>query len=444
MTLWQTHLRKSKGAGPQPLTVREMTRVLAEQGVDAAIDYAAAKRSSILETAHARTATAHERNRAELQPLLQAAALYGNKGQSLQARTLYAEVLAVEPDWPVALYDEFGFLVSQGDAAGVRTTLADARREFEEALRVARRLNQIEPNNPDGLHALSFSHRKLGEVSAKLGDLEEVQRRYGESYAVADRAASAAPANAKLQRERFFAQMRLGDVALTRDKLNDADAIFRKGLEIARNLAILDPASTDSQRSISIAWNRIGDLDDGAVQAPRIDYDQANMSSIMGAAVSRKLLDRRLIQAAGAYGEGLAVARKLAEISGSNVELQRDHLVACNKLGDVAAEQSQLPEAEQVYLLEAERNYLEGLDVARKLVAIDPTNAAWQRDLSISWSKLGDLASVHRRPQEAANAYRQALSVFKTLAALDRDNTERQAPSHCGSPKTWGSGRDPG
>ena len=52
-----------------------MTPILAEQGVDEAITYVASQRSSILKTVHARAAAARERNREDLQPLLQTASL---------------------------------------------------------------------------------------------------------------------------------------------------------------------------------------------------------------------------------------------------------------------------------------------------------------------------------------------------------------------------------
>ena len=61
-----------EGRGTATSVFKEMTRILTEQGVDEAIAYVAAQRSSILKTVDDRTKTAHERNRADFQPLLQA------------------------------------------------------------------------------------------------------------------------------------------------------------------------------------------------------------------------------------------------------------------------------------------------------------------------------------------------------------------------------------
>ena len=116
-----------EGRGPATSVFQEMTRILTSQGVDEAIAYVASQRTAILQTVRARVAAARERNRADLQPLLRAAALHESKGQPTQARALYADVLSAEPDWPEALHDYIRFLVNQGDDASVRTTQDDAR-----------------------------------------------------------------------------------------------------------------------------------------------------------------------------------------------------------------------------------------------------------------------------------------------------------------------------
>src|SRR5204863_3091944 len=158
-----------EGRGTATSVFQEMTRILTGQGVDEAIAYVASQRVSILQTVKARAATARERNRADLQPLLQAAALHDNKGQPTEARALYTDVLTAEPDWPAALHAFFWFLVGQGDAASVHTTQADARREYDEAQRLALRLIAGDPSNTAWQRDLSVSYNKLGDVAVALG-----------------------------------------------------------------------------------------------------------------------------------------------------------------------------------------------------------------------------------------------------------------------------------
>jgi len=149
-----------EGRGTATSVFQEMKRILTEQGVDEAIAYVATQRSSILKTVHARAAAARERNRADLQPLLQTAGLHEAKGQAAEARALYTDILAVEPDWPEALHAAFWFLTDQGGIARVRTTLTDARRNYEEAHRLAQRLTGVDPNNTLWQHYLGVSWRR--------------------------------------------------------------------------------------------------------------------------------------------------------------------------------------------------------------------------------------------------------------------------------------------
>lgn len=87
-----------EGRGATTSVFQEMTRILAEQGVDEAIAYVSAQQASIFKTIRARAATVRERNRADLEPLVRTAALYQVKGQTIDARALYHDILGSEPD----------------------------------------------------------------------------------------------------------------------------------------------------------------------------------------------------------------------------------------------------------------------------------------------------------------------------------------------------------
>ncbi|MQM32381.1 MAG: hypothetical protein CRU78_18590, partial [Candidatus Accumulibacter phosphatis] len=147
-----------EGRGASTSVFQEMRRILAEQGVDEAIAYVAAQRPSILQSVRARAGAARQRNRSELEPLLRTAALYDAKGQPDQARSLYDEILEVEADWPQALHATFWFLTDQGDQARTYASLGDARRDYEEAHRLAQRLIDGDPANTEWQRDLSVSH----------------------------------------------------------------------------------------------------------------------------------------------------------------------------------------------------------------------------------------------------------------------------------------------
>ena len=154
---------------------KEMNRILAEQGVDEAIAYVESQRPDILKAVAARSSAAHQANRAQLQPLLKAATLNSTKGRSAAARTLYAQILAAEPDWPDALHACFWFLADQGDAARVRTTLADARRDYDEAHHLAQRLTTADPGNTQWQRDLWVSCWKFADLAERRNKADDAR-----------------------------------------------------------------------------------------------------------------------------------------------------------------------------------------------------------------------------------------------------------------------------
>ena len=84
------------------------------------------------------------------------------------------------------------------------------------------------------------------------------------------------------------------------------------------------------------------------------------------------------------YQAALAIAERLAAADPTNTEWQRDLSVSHNKLGDLAVAAGDLAAAQQ--------HYQAALTIRERLAAADPTNTEWQRDLSVSHEQLGDLA----------------------------------------------------
>src|ERR1700722_1126002 len=91
----------------------EMTRILAQEGVDQALAYAGTQQPTILEKVKGRVAAAREKNRDDLLPLLKSAQLQGDRNQPTQAESLFDEILALEPDWPEARNALAWFCVEQ-------------------------------------------------------------------------------------------------------------------------------------------------------------------------------------------------------------------------------------------------------------------------------------------------------------------------------------------
>jgi tetratricopeptide (TPR) repeat protein len=97
-----------------------------------------------------------------------------------------------------------------------------------------------------------------------------------------------------------------------------------------------------------------------------------------------------------------------------NAGFLRDLSVSYIKLGDLAVAGGRGDEARDWFG--------KTLAVAERLAAGDPGNAGFQRDLSVSYNRLGDLAAAVGRGDEARDWFAKALAVAERLAAGDPGN----------------------
>ena len=70
--------------------------------------------------------------------------------------------------------------------------------------------------------------------------------------------------------------------------------------------------------------------------------------------------------------------------------------------------------------------YMESLALRRRLAEADPSNAGWQRDLSVTLTRL---AQLHEQQGDRAGALplaEESLSICERLAALDQSNVTWQ------------------
>jgi tetratricopeptide (TPR) repeat protein len=89
-----------------------------------------------------------------------------------------------------------------------------------------------------------------------------------------------------------------------------------------------------------------------------------------------------LRDAAAAANQSLDIARKLLALDPGNPQAQRDVVLELNKVGDV--------ELRSGNLAGALGSYQESLDIARRLATRDPGNAQVQHDIAVGLSRIGD------------------------------------------------------
>jgi predicted negative regulator of RcsB-dependent stress response len=118
----------------------------------------------------------------------------------------------------------------------------------------------------------------------------------------------------------------------------------------------------------------------------------------------------------------------------------RELSVSYSSIGDVLATQGDGPGA----LLA----YRKDLAIAERLAARDPQNTEWQRDLSVSHDRIGDVLVTQGDGPGALLAYRKGLGIHERLANRDPQNTQWQRDLSVSHNKigevlvTQGDGRD--
>ena len=89
-----------------------------------------------------------------------------------------------------------------------------------------------------------------------------------------------------------------------------------------------------------------------------------------------------------------------------------------DQVGNVLSAQGRLDDALSTYRA--------GLAIAERLAAADPSNAGWQRDLFISYERLGSVEERKQNPNDAAPYYAEAAKIIRRLAPRDPSNAQWQ------------------
>ena len=97
----------------------------------------------------------------------------------------------------------------------------------------------------------------------------------------------------------------------------------------------------------------------------------------------RRVTQGDLAGALKSYRDSLAIIDRLAKSDPGNAGWQRDLSVSYEKIGDVQVAQGDLAGAL--------KSYRDSLAIIDRLAKSDPGNAGWQRDLSVSYEKIGDV-----------------------------------------------------
>ena len=113
------------------------------------------------------------------------------------------------------------------------------------------------------------------------------------------------------------------------------------------------------------------------------------------------------------YERGQALVQALAARDPSNAEWQRDLSVSYDRVGDISAARGDRDGALKAYK--------DGLDIRKALAARDPSNVVWQTDLVVSGWKLASAGAA-----DAARHLAEGLAILKRLHAEGRLTADQE------------------
>jgi tetratricopeptide (TPR) repeat protein len=117
-----------------------------------------------------------------------------------------------------------------------------------------------------------------------------------------------------------------------------------------------------------------------------------------------------------AYQYTLEIRERLAGQDASNTEWQRDLSVSYEKIGDVLSAQGDLAGALKAFRA--------SLEIRERLAGQDPSNTGWQRDLSLSLGKIGEVNYTMGILGDALANYQESLAILRRLAMQDPSNSQ--------------------
>jgi tetratricopeptide (TPR) repeat protein len=243
-------------------------------------------------------------------------------------------------------------------------------------------------------HGASEGDKRLQQALNLLKDnkvAEAVELLAAIAEEKAAQAEQAATQTEKDRKEAAIAYRNLGAIAALRDP--------KRALEAYKKAASLEPGDIES-----LFWaGRIGidhgNLDEAQTRLERVlelakTDDQAHYkywARIGLGGIWRRRSD--LISALKSYSDSLAIARRGAKAEPANADWQRDLSVSYNKIGEVELAQGDLKAAV--------KSYSDALAIRERLARSDPGNADWQRDL---WFSYAIVADAYRKSNQTAKA----------------------------------------
>lgn len=276
--------------------------------------------------------------------------------------------------------------------------------------------SMAEAGDADGPREPALASEKGGSVLVRQGDLPTTLDKYLDALTIAERLAEADPENADWQRDLAVSHEKIGDALLTQSNLLAALANFRASLAIVDRLAKTDPESADRQTELAMSslsggiyWRRwttsVLRTRSPTVWPRRIQGMPAG--SLTWRCRMTKIGDvlaqqNKLPVASKSYRASLKIFDRLAKADPENAGGQRQLALAHEKIGSVLVQQGSLASGLESYRF--------AFAITEHLAQADPGNAGLWSDLATSHLRIGEVLLAQGKISTALESYRASLA----------------------------------
>ncbi len=307
----------------------------------------------------------------------------GNSEEALKAFTQAAattkEQLARDPDNEQRIFDHAQSVFWVGAIAYGRGELEDAEAQFQEYKRLADRLIELDPSNPDWQMESSYAEVNLGVMFRE-------QRRHDEAEPSFSNALSRVELVAKKEDYDSGRQTEIGQIlnwlAQTKDaigKYRESLSAHQREVKIYEEVLEADGANTEAKNRLSIALQFVGD-------------QQLNLGNIEDAIAS--------------YRRSLAGNSELRSLEPDNTEWQETAVRALHVHAELLMYAGQ-EDASGIELLKAKK-------LLDRMTAKDPENEIWSQEL-----RLSELALLTQRDLARNNLANAAENSARIATLID-------------------------
>jgi tetratricopeptide (TPR) repeat protein len=402
-----------------------------------------------------------------------------------RAKELAESLQATHPDNPKVRQLIYDSILRIGDARAHQGKWDEARKEYQEAQELARKLAL--QTSEDGSRQRELMLNKMGDLQQALGQYAEAMVTYRSALDVIEKATAGGTQDRSWRRDLAAVRRGIGEVLIFQERLKEALEQFSAAIEIDEKLAKEDPADTVTQSNLAYDHQHFGRVYERlkrwadaeaayrraiAIQEPLAATDHDNATWQYSLALFRMALgdalkgqssdalngQRKLDDALEQYRQAYGIRKELARKDTNNADRQVRLAKSGIAIASVLVTQKQRLEDAAKFCQEAIGIYDEALprhddevfdcyvkigdirrsqqdlnnalteykrawSIANDKVADDQNDAKWQERLMDSSIMVGDVLAEEKNVPEALENYQRALQILTSLAEKNPQNT---------------------